>query len=229
MAEFAQNCIAENAIFCRACAGKMIRQTQATWTKAYEAIEDVRILRSDLDEQIEELAKDDGFCCQYTSNMLAGILCAAIEGTRADMGNIQIYNPAESRLIISAQQGFNQVFLEYFDSVHPGQAACGMALQAGRRVVVSDVTNSPIFRSTDTLEVLLDAGVRSVQSTPLVGTSGTVLGMLSTHYRAVGKLASRDMRIVDHFAGRATAIIEWQNRHKTWANDRSTRAANVAG
>ena len=112
MAEFAQNCIAENAIFCRACAGKMIRQTQATWTKAYEAIEDVRILRSDLDEQIEELAKDDGFCCQYTSNMLAGILCAAIEGTRADMGNIQIYNPAESRLIISAQQGFNQVFLE---------------------------------------------------------------------------------------------------------------------
>ena len=104
-----------------------------------------------------------------------------------------------------------------------------MALQAGRRVVVSDVTNSPIFRSTDTLEVLLDAGVRSVQSTPLVGTSGTVLGMLSTHYRAVGKLASRDMQLVDHFARRASAIIEWQNRHKTWANDRSTRAANVAG
>jgi GAF domain-containing protein len=175
-------------------------------------MEELRLGRSDLDAQIEELAKRDGFRRQYTSNMLSGILHSVMEGTRADLGNIQLYDRTESRLTIYVQHGFGRPFLAFFDSVHSGQAACGMALEAGRRVVVSDVTDSPIFCSTDILEVLLDAGVRSVQSTPLVGESGTVLGMLSTHYRTVRNLARRDLQLVDHFAARAAVIIEWQNR-----------------
>jgi len=190
----------------------MIQQTRAVWSGACDAMEELRLGRSNLDAQIEELAKRDGFRRQYTSNMLSRILYSVMQGTRADMGNIQLYEPTESRLLIYVQHGFDRPFLAFFDSVHSGQAACGMALEAGLRVVVSDVTDSAIFSSTDILEVLLDAGVRSVQSTPLVGESGTILGMLSTHCRAVRKLTERDLQLIDHFAARAAAIIEWQNR-----------------
>jgi len=59
-------------------------------------------------------------------------------------------------------------FLEYFDAVPSGQAACGWALREAQRVVVRDVTDSPVFHNSPALEVVLDAGVRSVQSTPLL-------------------------------------------------------------
>jgi GAF domain-containing protein len=163
--------------------------------------------------QIAELAKSDGFRRQFTVNMLTGILEAVMRGTRADMGNIQLYDPKARRLRIYVQRGFRQRFLDFFDSVHLGEPACGSALKAARRVIVSDVTDSPIFPSAETMEVMLDAGVRSVQSTPVMSKSGVLLGMLSTHYRAVGGVAGTDLRLIDHFASRAAGIIEWQNRN----------------
>ena len=205
-------CISENASYWRRQARKMIRQTRLAWSKAHDTVEEMQLLCSKLDEQIEELAKNDGFRRQFTANMLTGILAAAMEGTRADMGNIQVYDAKASRLVIYVQRGFRQPFLEFFDSVHSGEAACGSALKAARRVIVSDVTDSPIFPSAETIEVLLDAGVRSVQSTPLRNKLGVPLGILSTHYRTVGGVAHTDLRLIDHFASRAAGIIEWQNR-----------------
>lgn len=49
-------------------------------------------------------------------------------------------------------------------------------------VVVDDVTKSPIFVGTISLTVMLEAGVRAVQSTPLVSRSGRLIGVISTHY-----------------------------------------------
>ena len=213
MADYPLIPITQNAIYCRNQARKMIQQTRAVWSEACDAMEELRLLRADLDGQIEELAKNDSFCRQYTSHLLMALLNAAVKSTRADMGNIQLCDPTASRLTIHVQQGFDRPFLEFFDSVHSGQAACGMALEAVQRVVVPDVTDSPVFGSPDILEVLLDARVRCVQSTPLVGESGSVLGMLSTHYRAAGKLAEGDLELIDHFARRAAAALEWQNRH----------------
>jgi len=191
----------------------MIQRARTAWSKACNAMEELQILRRDLDAQIEEFAKSDNFRRPYLSNTLTRILDAAMEGTHADMGNIQLYDATESRLMIHVQRGFGRPFLSFFDSVHSGQAACGTALQKARRVIVADVTDSSVFRSTDALEVLLDAGVRSVQSTPVIGRSGNVLGMLSTHYRTVGKMSERDLQLVAILARRAATIIEWQDRH----------------
>src|SRR5215472_13050220 len=200
--------IAENAVRHRKQARKMMQQARAAWSKARNAMEELQLQRPDLDAQLEGLAKSDGFRRQYATNMLLEILDAAIEGTRADMGNIQLYDPKSGRLLIHVQKGFRRPFLDFFDSVHSGEAACGSALQAGKRVVVPDVKDAPVFHSADSLKVLLNAGVRSVQSTPIVSKSGAILGMLSTHYRAVKTFGDRDLQLIDHWAGKAAAIIE---------------------
>ena len=108
------------------------------------------------------------------SLLLHEILDAAIEITGAQMGNIQLLEGDVLR--ITAQRGFDTPFLEFFDAVHGDQAACGTALQRGERVIVDDVLNSPIFAGTPALEVMVAAGARAVQSTPLVSRSGRVLG-----------------------------------------------------
>src|SRR3546814_9097588 len=73
--------------------------------------------------------------------------------------------------------------LTFFETVHENDAACGTALKRGERIVVEDVEASPIVLGTPALDVLLAAGVRAVQSTPLFSRSGRLWGILSTHWR----------------------------------------------
>ena len=104
---------------------------------------------------------------------------------------------------------FDSTFLEFVDEVHGEQAACGTALQRAEHVIVDDVQKSPVFERTPALEVMVAAGARAVQSTPLVSRSGRVLGMFSTHYQhapqqpATGPCDSSDIQ-----ARQAADLIE---------------------
>jgi hypothetical protein len=116
--------------------------------------------------------------------ILDRILHDAMQITSADMGNVQLLDPISNTLRIVAQKGFKQPFLDFFAEVSPHEAAaCGTALKLHEQVVVDDVTKSPIFAGTPSLRVLRDAGVRAVQSTPLITKTGHIVGMISTHYR----------------------------------------------
>jgi PAS domain S-box-containing protein len=139
--------------------------------------------------------------------LLAEIVDAAIAVTAADMGNIQLLNDA-GELEIVASRGFYRPFLDFFHTVHDGQAACGSAMQQGARVVIEDVRTSPVFVGTPALDVLLDAGVLAVESTPLVARSGRLVGMLSTHYRTPRRPAPRDLHLLDLLAREAADWIE---------------------
>ena len=114
--------------------------------------------------------------------------------------------------------GSTPPFLEFFDAVHGEQAACGTALQRGERVIVDDVLKSPIFVGTPALEVMLAAGARAVQSTPLVNRSGRVLGMFSTHYqRAPQRPSERALRLLDILARQAADLIEHKQAEESSA------------
>jgi hypothetical protein len=171
-------------------------------------LENAEKVRVSLHAQIEELSHRGPFRPQFTKTLLSGILAAVIDVTGADMGNIQVYVRETKSLHIQVHRGFQEPFLEFLDSVDAGHAAYGTALKSGGRVIVPDIANSPIFSGTRLLEVMLDAGIRAVQSTPLIGKSGDVWGMLSTHYRTVGEPGKKDLLLIDYFAGRAAEILE---------------------
>ena len=83
--------------------------------------------------------------------VLGEIVDAAIAISGADMGNIQLRDPATGDLRIVAQRGFPQWWLDYWDVVTHGHGVCGTALERGQRVIVEDVENSPIFVGTPAL------------------------------------------------------------------------------
>jgi len=186
----------------------MIERARFMWLKARESLADAQKVRVSLHAQIEELANRGPFRPQFTNTLLSGILGAVIEGTGADMGNIQTYDRETGSLHIQVHRGFQERFLEFFDSVDAGHATCGTALKSKGRVIVPDIANSSIFAGTRILEVMLDAGIRAVQSTPLIGKSGDVWGMLSTHYRRVTEPGKKDLGLIDYFAGWAAEILE---------------------
>ena len=139
----------------------------------------------------------------------------AIAITRADKGKIQILDPSTGKLKIVAQRGFALPFLNFFDSMDAGKAsACGTAMERMERVVVEDVTRSPIYLGSDSLDVLLNEGIRAVQSTPLVSQSGQLLGIVSTHFSRVHSPDERELMLIDILARQAADIIERQQEER---------------
>jgi PAS domain S-box-containing protein len=136
--------------------------------------------------------------------LMEEILDAAVEVTNAEMGNIQLLEDGILRII--AQRGFTSDFLEFFNHVDAASSACGTAMCSGERVIVEDVTTSPIFAGTPALDVMLRAQARAVQSTPLVTRGGEMIGMLSTHYRLPHRPSERELRRLD-ILGRQTADV----------------------
>lgn len=186
-------------------AEQILERALFRWLSARQSLEDAQ-------QTIAKLAGRGTFPRQFTATLLSRILAGAIEATRADMGNIQIYDPQSGHLHIRVHRGFHKPFLEFFNSVDSGHAACGSALQAQARVIVPDIAHSPIFVGTRLLEVMLDAGVRAVQSTPLISRCGHLRGMLSTHHQTVTHPSENDLRVIDHFASWAAEILEADDR-----------------
>lgn len=135
------------------------------------------------------------------------IVEAAIAISRADFGNIQLVD-ARSGLKIRAQRGFPQWYVDYWNEVTAGHGSCGTALAAGQRVIVPDVEQSPIFAGTPGLEMQQRAGVRAVQSTPVVSRTGKVLGMFSTHFKKRHTPDEHALKLLDLLASQAADIID---------------------
>jgi hypothetical protein len=138
--------------------------------------------------------------------MVAAAVDAAVTGTGADHGNLQLLYPEGLRIV--AQRRFERQFLDFFGCVSDDACACGAAMKQNRRIVVPDVANDPIFAGTPAGEVLAEAGVRAVQSTPLLASSGELLGMLSTHHDRVCAPSELELDIVDRIARCAVSWLE---------------------
>lgn len=131
----------------------------------------------------------------------------AVASTNAHMGNLQVV--ASDGLHIVVHSGGSEEFLDFFRHVGPGrECACATALRKGERFVVENIAASPVFAGC--ADVMERAGARAVQSTPLLGQLGTVVGVLSTHYAQAGPLPSQSLQLIDAIARRAAYWLDGQ-------------------
>ena len=137
------------------------------------------------------------------------LLDEAIAVTRADMGNVQLFHASTSLLRIAASRGFDAAFLLYFGVVDgSSHCACGAALRNADRIVVPDIEQSPIFAGNESGEVLRYAGVRAVQSTPIVASDGKLMGVISTHWHTARVPGTDELNRLDAAISRAVGQIE---------------------
>jgi two-component system, chemotaxis family, CheB/CheR fusion protein len=140
--------------------------------------------------------------------MLDEIVRAAKEMAGSDMASVQL-SDSTGALTIAAQIGFEPSFHDF-----PGRVrfdvgtAVGAAPAARRRIIVDDVMKRAAFGEAASLNALQTAGVRSMQSTPLVGSSGELVGVLSTYQRAPTRFDDAELRWLDLLARQATDLIE---------------------
>jgi len=153
-----------------------------------------------------------GMQCMQTGydfqGSLNAIVDAAIFLSNASKGNMQVFDPFSGGLTLVAQRGFEKPFLDTFKLVTHPSTASGVALATRERVIVEDVLESKVFAGTPGLQVVLDAGVRAVQSTPLISSSGKVLGMITTHYAEPHRPRERELRLMDLLAHLSADYLE---------------------
>jgi GAF domain-containing protein len=135
-------------------------------------------------------------------------LDAALSVSSADCANIQLVHPVGHRLVLKAQRGFSAPFLDFFEVVDDRHSACGVALKEHRPVFVQDVVWSPIFAQTRALDVMLEAGIRGVASTPLIDHAGQLLGMLSVHYHRPRAYIDSDLARLQALAAAVADLID---------------------
>lgn len=161
---------------------------------------------------------------------LLEVLDAAIEICGAEKGTLQTFDNATGALKIDAQRGFDAPFLDFFTEVKNDGCACGHVLNGGSRVVIEDVTQSEIFAGQPSLKVLLDAGVRAVQSTPVVSSIGRILGVISTHFANPHLPSDGQLRFLDLLARLLGDYLERRHAHdvqKTLSREVQHRSNNL--
>ena len=138
---------------------------------------------------------------------LEQVLDAILELLGAEKGCVQLFDAERRVLRIAAHRGFDQEFLDFFREVSlQDDSACGRALRTGERVLIEDTEADPAYAPH--LSITTAAGFRALQSTPLIGRDGTILGVLSTHFRCVQRFSGQKFRWLDLFVRQATDFIE---------------------
>ena len=138
--------------------------------------------------------------------LLQDVIDAAVASVGADQGTLQLLDGESLRIV--AHHGHKAPFLKFFESAERVASACGDAVKRKERVVVADVEKSKLFVGTEALAILRAAGVRSVQSTPMVSRSGKMVGILSTHWRIRHRPDEHELSLIDLLVRQATDLIE---------------------
>jgi PAS domain S-box-containing protein len=146
-------------------------------------------------------------------SLFGEIADAGIEITRADMGHIQLLEDGVLKMV--SHRGFAAPFVDFFSAAGRSGGAWDAALECRRRVIVEDAATSPVF-SGPARDMVLKAGARAVQATPLLSRSGgRVLGVFSTYWRTPRQPSEHELRLLDILARQAADLIERKRAEAT--------------
>jgi GAF domain-containing protein len=137
--------------------------------------------------------------CTDIQPIVDWLLHRAIDLSQTSFGNVQLMSWTAGYLEITAQLGFDEAFLNFFERVRiEDGSACARALRNREAIVIEDIMADDEF--SPRRQVVSQAGIRAVQSTPIMSSSGAFLGVMSTHFAAPHRPTRIEQRELQHTA-----------------------------
>jgi PAS domain S-box-containing protein len=144
---------------------------------------------------------------ENTGELYKSILETAISFMRSDMGSFQILDSDSNILILQEYKNFHPKSAEFWHTVPAASGSIsGEALRNHKRITVSDIEQEESAK--DELEIFRLSGIRAVQSTPLISSSGKCKGMLNTQWKQPRSFSEQDFRYLDILSRQAADFIE---------------------
>ena len=138
---------------------------------------------------------------------LEDLLDSAMAAARADRGAVQILVEPQHKLFLAAQTGFSPDFLATFPPTDPADesTAVGRAASTRQPVLIEDVERDDGYRHRRDART---AGYRSVNAMPLIGSRGSVLGVLLLLFKEPQQSSTSTLRALDIYGHVAATFIE---------------------
>jgi signal transduction histidine kinase/CheY-like chemotaxis protein len=174
-----------------------------------EALAQLVVARDDLKVQVADLQRlqrlaNEVMVVPDISAQLEAVLDALCELHAAPKGLVSLC--AAGTLGVRAARGFAPRTLERLRVVRTGEGACGASVRDDCRVIVADTEQDPVFAPFR--DVARAEGFRAVHSTPIRGSAGRVLGVLSVHATGPGAPSERHQRLADLCAHLCSVLVE---------------------
>jgi signal transduction histidine kinase/ActR/RegA family two-component response regulator len=141
---------------------------------------------------------------------LTEILAAAAHITGTGRGNIQLYDPGANRLRLAVSQGFGDRFVQRFEDCAYA-AVCKAAGGDLAPAMWVEIAAEPALQGTEELQVLLEEGIKAIQSTPLISLDGRLLGRLNNYFGVPCRPRDRVLRHLDLLTRMAADFVERAN------------------
>ena len=144
-------------------------------------------------------------------DQLQAILMALADFHGTRRGVVQVVSPQSGRLIVAASLGFGARACERMQQLPQDEDPGALATAQKQRTVVEDTeaaSGTSRFRS-----FAFEEDFRSVHSTPLLTSSGDVLGVASVHFAHARAPSEREIRLGDICARRRRCS---SNVHARW-------------
>jgi GAF domain-containing protein len=110
----------------------------------------------------------------------------------ASMQGVHTKDATARELKLFAHRGFDSQASQFWDTVDAeSRGTCGEAFRTGNRVIIPDVEQCDFMRDLEELMNFRHAGIRAAQATPLLSRTGSLVGMLSTHWRQLHQATER--------------------------------------
>ena len=170
----------------------------------------LELAQEDLTQQVSDLELVQNLSNQLLQmrsldGQLQAIIDAICELHGAGHGLLALTD-GSSVLRIHASKGFTNASLALMDNVESGLGACGTAVKQRTRVVIADTETDACF--SDFVEIARAEGFRSVHSTPIRHSDGSVLGTLTIQLDDPRPPTEREIRLADLVAGLAAVFID---------------------
>jgi len=134
------------------------------------------------------------------------VLRSIVAAHEAAAGTLRVFGSAATMHRTTLCQGLTAESFERLRETDEGSTSEARAIRARTRSVIEDVLCDEAF--TPFRSVAAAARFRAVQSTPLVASSGEILGVLSTYFRQPHQLSMREMTLADLHARLAVDLID---------------------
>ena len=184
----------------RACSRNALAESQAQLEAELEA---TKLLQS---VSTELLGKND------IRVLYEKITEVASRVMKADSASLRIFCPEHGnhgQLKLVAYYNDNSQGIKSLEWVNVSlNTICGNAFRKEQRIIISDVNKYEHIKCTETPEILLQAGIYAMQTTPLVSRSGRPLGTFSTHWCNPYQPSEHELLILDVLARQAADLIE---------------------
>ncbi len=141
--------------------------------------------------------------------LILNALCRLVEERASGcLSSILLLDPNAERLRHGAAPSLPIAYTEAIDGlvIGPSAGSCGTAAYRAEQVIVSDIATDPLW--ADYRDLALANGLRACWSTPILSSTGTVLGTFAIYYREARSPTPQEYDVIEQITHLASIVVE---------------------